>query len=165
MIDFKTIAASALIATVAAAGASAQTFTEYGSAGGWNVFTKTDDKTCVIETRREGLIVQMGILANQDLGYIGAFTQETAEGLEQGNEFIIDIDGDLFTAKESVMEGNSQGYSGAFIKANNPAFISDIANKQTMKVIDADRVFTLDLSGTKAAMDMGRECIMKANSN
>lgn len=162
MINVKTIAGGLFAATVAATGATAQ-FEKFGEAGGWNVFSQPDAETCVIETRREGLIVQMGVLSS-GLGYIGAFTQETPENLQEGNEFIIDIDGSLFTAKESVLEGNSQGYSGAFIKANNPAFISDIENKQTMKVIDAERVFTLDLTGTKAAMEMGRECLAAQGS-
>ncbi|MCA0869826.1 hypothetical protein LCL97_03220 [Seohaeicola saemankumensis] len=163
MFNLKAIAGGAIIAAVSAVGVSAQTFTKYGEAGGWNVFA-ADDKTCVIETRRDGLIVQMGVLANQNLGYIGAFTQEedVVQG-STGNEFIIDIDGQLFYGEETVMKGNSQNYSGAYIKANNPNFIADVANLQTMKVIDSERIFTLDLTGTKAAMAMGRECIAAQN--
>ncbi|MBE1282414.1 MAG: hypothetical protein GJ676_03800 [Rhodobacteraceae bacterium] len=165
MITKKAIAAGAIAAALTASAAAAAQFELFGQAEGWNVFTKTDDKTCVIETRRDDLIVQMGVFANQEVGYIGVFTHEPdgVNASATGN-FIVDFDGDVFAADEVIMEGNDQGYSGVYIKANNPNFISDLANKKTMKVIDTERVFTLDLAGTKAAMAMGRECIAAANS-
>ncbi len=80
----------------------------------------------MIENRRDGLVVQMDVLANQNLGCIGAFTQkeDTVQG-STGKEFIINIDGLLFHGEEPAMKGNSQNYTGADIKANNPNFTSD----------------------------------------
>lgn len=161
MIDAKPIAfAAAAIATIAASGAAAETFVKYGEAGDWTVFTKTDDKTCVAETRHDDVIVQIGVLEGNEIGYIGAFTHDPDQVAgEEGNEFIIDIDGDLFVGDESMMAENSQGYTGVYIKSDNPAFVKDISEKQTMKVIDAERVYTLDLTGTKAALEMTGACL------
>ncbi|MFC3615103.1 hypothetical protein ACFORG_15155 [Lutimaribacter marinistellae] len=143
----------------------AQTFVQFGSAGGWTVFTNTDDKTCVAERSDGDLLVQMGALASKDVGYIGVFTRETPEGLQQGADLIVTFDnGNNYTATEEDILENKQGYSGAFIEANNPAFIADVANAQTMKVVDTDRSFELDLTGTKAAMEMAFECAIAANS-
>lgn len=159
MIEVKKVALGVFVAAIAGTSVAAQEFVQFGEAGGWKVFTDTSNNTCLIETQREGLIVQMGIL-NSGLGYVGAFTQEeSAASAESGTQLIIDIDGNLYYADENVMHGNSQGFSGAYIKADNTAFISDVANGQTMKVVDESRTFTLDLTGTKAAMTMGRECL------
>ncbi len=162
MFEFKKVAAISLLVAGTATSAVAQNFVPYGEAGEWKVYTKTDDNTCVVETNREGLIIQMGILKS-GVGYIGAFTHEpdgvTTDG---GTKLNIDIDGNLYYAPENIVHENEQGFSGSYIAADNPDFISDVANGQTMTVVDETRVFTLDLTGTKAAMEMGRECLAAA---
>ncbi len=156
--------AFALAAGLATSG-HAQNFVEYGQTEGWTVFTNTEDKTCVADRRDGDLVVQMGALRSEEVGYIGVFTKETPEGLEQGSDLIVTFDnGNNYTANEEDMLGNEQGYSGAFIEANNPAFIADMANAKSMKVVDTDRVFELDLTGSKAAMTMAFECAIAANS-
>ena len=121
MITKKAIAAGAIAAALTASAAAAAQFELFGQAEGWNVFTKTDDKTCVIETRRDDLIVQMGVFANQEVGYIGVFTHEPdgVNASATGN-FIVDFDGEVFAADEVIMEGNDQGYSGVYIKGQQP---------------------------------------------
>ncbi|MEY8842659.1 hypothetical protein AB9K41_26820, partial [Cribrihabitans sp. XS_ASV171] len=81
----------ALTAGIATTG-MAQTFVEYGKAGGWTVFTNTDDKTCVAERVDGDLLVQMGALRSEEVGYIGVFTKETPEGMEQGADLIVTFD-------------------------------------------------------------------------
>lgn len=161
MNKLKAVMVGAAIAASTAFGASADTFKSYGSVGHWNVFVDETKGSCVIETRQtEGLIVQMGLTKNKDLGYLGVFTQDPTD-FKKGDkrELIIDLDGDVYTAESTAMKGNiTPGYSGAYILANNPNFIADVANKQTLKAVDTERVFTLDLTGTKKAMMMGSEC-------
>jgi len=162
MFKLKMTAVCAVLAAATASAAYAEEFVAFGEAEGWKVYTKTDDNTCVIESNKDGLIVQMGILKS-GLGYLGAFTHEPdAEAGNEGTELIIDIDGNLYYAPENVVHENSQGFSGAYIAADNAKFISDVANGQTMKVVDDSRTFTLDLTGTKAAMMMGQECLAAA---
>ncbi len=163
MINLKAMAGGAMIAAVAASGVAAQTFTAFGETQGWNVYTNTSDKTCVMEKNEgNGIIVQMGVNKKKTMGYIGVFTQDPTN-ISKGdkNELVIDFGGsDVFIAQSTGMKGNiTPGFSGAYIKANNPNFIADVANKQTLKAIDHNRMFSLDLTGTKAAMAMARECI------
>lgn len=161
MFNYKSIAAGAMMAVVAAAGASADTYKKYGEVGHWNVFIDETKGSCLIETRQtEGLIVQMGLNKAQTLGYLGVFTQDPT-GFKKGDkrQLIIELGSDVYTAESTAMKGNiTPGYSGAYIPANNPNFIADVANKQTLKAVDTDQVFTLDLTDTKNAMEMGREC-------
>ncbi|SPJ31017.1 hypothetical protein [Falsiruegeria mediterranea] len=162
MTKFRKIAAVSLFVAGISTPALAQNFVPFGEAGGWKVYTKTDDNTCVVETNKDGLIIQMGVLKS-GIGYIGAFTHEPdGASADGGTTLNIDIDGNQYYAPENVVHENEQGFSGSYIAADNPEFISDVANGQTMKVVDETRVFTLDLTGTKAAMEMGRACLAAA---
>ncbi|WP_146344998.1 hypothetical protein [Falsiphaeobacter marinintestinus] len=155
----KVLAVVGVVGCISASAVSAQEFVKYGEAQGWTVFSEPSKKTCVAEIERDGLLVQMGVLKDS-LGYIGVFTKEDDANLgETGNDLIIDLDDKTYHGPESVMHKNSQGYSGAVITASNPEFIADIENKNTIKVVDTERVFTMSLAGTKAAIAMARECI------
>ena len=111
------------------------------------------------------MIVQMGVTKDKKLGYLGVFTPDP-DNIEDGDlgDIILDIDGALYHSDAYGMKRNiTQGYSGAYILANNPAFIDDLANRNTLKAIDHTRVFTMSLAGTKAAIEMGRACIAEQN--
>lgn len=155
-----TLIAGAVVAGAVATGVAAQTFVKYGETQGWSVHSDPANATCVAETQRDGLIVQMGVL-HDSIGYIGVFTNEAgveAQG-ETGTELVIWLDDNAYKGEETVLHRNAQGYTGAMITATNPQFIADIENKNNMKVVDTERVFNLSLAGTKAAIAMARECI------
>lgn len=155
----KSLIAVGIVACISASVVSAQTFVQYGETEGWNVYSDPANKTCVAETERDGLLVQMGVLKSS-MGYIGVFTKEDEANIgEQGEDLIIWLDDKVYHGPETVMHNNSQGYSGAMITASNPEFIADIENKNNMKVVDTERVFNMSLAGTKAAIALARECI------
>lgn len=155
----KVLVCTVVAGCLSASLAFAQSAVQYGEAQGWTVWAEPDKKTCVAETEREGLLVQMGVL-KEGVGYIGVFTKEDNVDLgTDGEDLVIWLDDKGYHGPETVLPKNKQGYTGAMITASNPEFIADIENKNTMRVVDAEREFTMSLAGTKAAIAMARECI------
>lgn len=167
---FRNLAVAALVAgllsstTVVAEEALApgdDGFAPFGTSGDWNVFVDTERKSCLIERVTEDSIVQMGLTADHAFGYIGVFSSRDT-GIKRGEkeDIFIDIDGVIFQSQATGMKGNiTEGYSGGYILANNPVFIDAVANGSSMIVFpETDGMFTVDLEGTKKAMEMAREC-------
>ena len=171
MPNFKTItsgvAAAVISATMAMAGGDAvppgdDGFTKVGEVEGWGLFVDNQRKTCMIERMDEAEnIVQMGLTADREFGYLGVFTKADI-GIRKGKKekIYIDIDGTLYWSESTGMKGNiTEGYSGGYILANNPQFINDVANKYTMTVFPRKQsAFVVDLAGTKKAIAAAREC-------
>lgn len=163
MTKFKVIAGAIVLAAVATTGAATEAFTNYGAVEGWNVFVDTEKGTCLIERIDENSnVVQMGLTKkDHSIGYLGVFTLADF-GLKKGKktDIHVDIDGALYSGTSTEMKGNiTDGYSGGYIRANNPQFISDLAKKYTMTVFpETVGTFTVDLKGTYKAMEMGRKC-------
>ena len=171
MTNFKTIitgvAAAVFSATMAMAGEDVvppgdDGFTKVGEVEGWDLFVDNERKTCLIERVDEaGNIVQMGLTKGREFGYLGVFTKADI-GIKKGKKekIYIDIDGTLYWSESTGMKGNiTEGYSGGYILANNPQFISDVANKYSMVVFPKKKgAFVVDLAGTKKAIEAAREC-------
>lgn len=170
MIKLKTALSVSAIAVGLATGAMAEDvvapgsdgFTKYGEVEGWNVYVDIERKSCLIENVDAAAnVVQMGLTADHSVGYLGVFSKNEA-GVRKGQkeEVIISIDGNVYSSKATGMKGNiTEGYSGGYILANNPAFISDLAKKYTMTVFpETEAAFVVDLTGTYKAMEMGRKC-------
>jgi hypothetical protein len=136
-------------------------FAPYGNAGDWNVFIDTERKSCLAERVREDSIVQMGLTKDHGFGYLGVFSSRDT-GIKRGEteDIFIDIDGVIFASTATGMKGNiTEGYSGGYILANNPMFINAVANGTKMIVFpETDGMFTVDLEGTKKAMEMALAC-------
>ncbi|MDK3073036.1 hypothetical protein QO034_07950 [Sedimentitalea sp. JM2-8] len=154
------LSSSAAFAQVAVAPGS-DGFEPYGASGDWNVFIDRERKSCLIERVGEDSIVQMGLTADHAFGYIGVFSSRDT-GIKRGEkeDIFIDIDGVIFQSQATGMKGNiTEGFSGGYILANNPAFIDAVANGSSMIVFpETDGMFTVDLEGTKKAMEMARAC-------
>ena len=58
------------------------------------------------------------------------------------------------------MRGNiTKGYSGGYVLSDSPEFAKDIAQQYVMTVFpEKEYAFTVDLAGTKKAMEMARAC-------
>ena len=170
MVNFKTLTCGAAIAVFSATIAMASDpvppgddgFTNYGAVEGWNVFVDNEKKSCLIERADEGKsIVQMGLTADSEFGYLGVFTTgDVGIKKNEKSEIFIDIDGVLFSSTSTGMKGNiTEGYSGGYILANNPVFIEAIAKKYVMTVFPGKvGAFQVDLKGTYKAMEMARKC-------
>ncbi len=158
-------AATILSATVALAGDPIPPgdgeFKAYGEVEGWRVIADVDRGSCLIEKADDSGVVQMGLTKDHEFGYLGVFSaNETAVKKGAKQEIFIDIDGKLYSADATGMKGNiTEGYSGGYLLANNPNFISDLAKKHTMTVFpETSAMFKVDLKGTYKAMEMARKC-------
>jgi hypothetical protein len=66
--------------------------------------------------------VQMGVTANQEVGYLGVFTKADI-GLKNGNtsDIFVSIDGNLFKGVATSTSGELKGgYSGGYILTDDP---------------------------------------------
>lgn len=136
-------------------------FSRYGNVGDWTVYVDNERKSCLIERATDGNVVQMGLTKDHDFGYLGVFSKgETGVKAGSKEEIFLDLDGVVFSSEATGMKGNiTEGYSGGYILANNPVFVDAIANSYKMTVFPRkDGMFTVDLTGTKKAMEMARSC-------
>lgn len=128
---------------------------------GWTVYANKTRGDCLIVSSFGQGSVQMGVAAEQSVGYLGVFTKEDI-GIQNGTEEIfVDIDGHLYNGVATTTSGQlAGGYSGGYILTDDPAFKRDVAKKYTMTVFpQTPGAFIVDLRGTYKAMAMGRKCL------
>ena len=129
---------------------------------GWTVYTNQTRGDCLIVRSYGPASVQMGVTANQEVGYLGVFTKEDI-GLQNGtkSEIFVSIGGHLYSGVATSTSGELKGgYSGGYILTDNPGFKRDVAKKYEMIVFPETKgAFVVDLKGTYKAMAMGRKCL------
>ncbi|MDQ0323478.1 hypothetical protein QO002_006280 [Pararhizobium capsulatum DSM 1112] len=135
---------------------------KYGEVEGWTVYENQTRGDCLI-VRDYGMgSVQMGVTANQEVGYLGVFTKADI-GFQNGTvtEVFVDVGGKLYSGLATSTHGELKGgYSGGYILANDPNFKRDIAKKYEMIVFPkTTATFVVDLKGTYKAMEMGAKCL------
>ncbi|MEP1199701.1 MULTISPECIES: hypothetical protein [unclassified Tateyamaria] len=158
--------ALAIAATcVAATAASADTFEKYGEIEGWKVFVDVEKKSCLIESVDSAEnVVQMGLTQDRSVGYVGIFTKaETDIKAGETSEIAILIGDNVYAGESKGMRGNiTKGYSGGYVLSDSPQFVEDIAQQYEMLIFpEKEYSFIVDLSGTKKAIEMARECNQK----
>lgn len=135
---------------------------KYGEVEGWTVYANKTRGDCLIVTQSGPGAVQMGVTADQSVGYLGVFTQADI-GIQNGNtsEIFVDIGGHLYKGVATTTSGQLKGgYSGGYILTDDPNFKRDVAKKYTMTVFPQTKgAFIVDLKGTYKAMAMGRKCL------
>lgn len=143
---------------------SGDTFTIYSEVEGWTVYSDTSTGTCLVEKTDEmGNAVQMGLTKDQAYGYLGVFTTADVD-IKKGQEIVVAVDGSVFTGegtgiKSKKLKGD---YSGGYLLTNNPNFVSAIENGQKMVAFpEKTGAFTVDLTGTKKAIEAARKCNME----
>ncbi|CAN7227438.1 hypothetical protein LJR245_000826 [Rhizobium leguminosarum] len=129
---------------------------------GWTVYANRTRGDCLIVRSDGPNSVQMGVTANQEVGYLGVFTKADI-GLQNGNQsqIFVSIAGHLYsgmaTSTSGVLKG---GYSGGYILTDDPNFKRDVAKQYEMIVFPETKgTFVVDLKGTYKAMAMGRKCL------
>lgn len=172
MRNLATLAAAAAFVGTAAAAAYAQQknplplatdqLVRYGKdVEGWTIYANKTRGDCLIVSTFGPGAVQMGVDANQAVGYLGVFTKNDI-GIKNGSEKIfVDIDGNLYEGVATTMAGDlKEGYSGGYILTDNPDFKRDVAKKYMMTVFpQTPGAFVVDLRGTYKAMETGRKCL------
>ena len=151
MRNLGTIIAATSVALSSATAAYAQqnplplatdTLVRYGpDVEGWTVYANKTRGDCLIVRSDGPSSVQMGVDADEALGYLGVFTQVDI-GIKNGaEEIFVDIDGHLYNGVATTTSGQLKGgYSGGYILTDNPAFKRDVAKKYTMIVFPKPRV-------------------------
>lgn len=157
-----TYLAATAFAVICATSATADTFLKYGETEGWNVYIDEDKKSCLIEAV-DGAenVVQMGLTDDRAVGYLGVFTKgETTIKKDETETVAILIGENLYVGEVKGMRGNiTEGYSGGYVVSDDPQFAKDIAQQYVMTVFpQKEYAFTIDLAGTKKAMELAREC-------
>ena len=129
---------------------------------GWTVYTNQTRGDCLIVRSDGPSSVQMGVTADQEVGYLGVFTKQDI-GLKNGNtsDIFVSIDGNLYKGVATSASGELKGgFSGGYILADDPKFKRDVAKKYTMIVFPETKgTFIVDLKGTYRAMAAGRKCL------
>src|SRR6185295_3413585 len=135
---------------------------KYGEVEGWTIYTNQTRGDCLIVRQDGPSAVQMGVTANQEVGYLGVFTKEDI-GLQNGNtsDIFVSIDGQLFKGVATSTSGELKGgYSGGYILTDDPKFKRAVAKRYKMTVFPETKgTFVVDLKGTFKAMAVGRKCL------
>ena len=175
MRNFMTLIAATSVALSAATAAYAQNqnplpkatdvLVRYGDdVEGWTVYANQTRGDCLIVRQDGPSAVQMGVTANQEVGYLGVFTKEDI-GLQNGNtsDIFVSIDGQLFKGVATSTSGELKGgYSGGYILTDDPKFKRAVAKRYKMTVFPETKgTFVVDLEGTFKAMAAGRKCLGK----
>ena len=163
---FLTSAATACGLAIALTGAAqAENFLKYGEVEGWTVYIDQAKKSCLIETvDGSENVVQMGLTQDRGVGYLGVFTKgETNIKKGETGTVAILIGENIYLGESTGMRGNiTKGYTGGYVLSDDPQFAEDIAQQYTMTVFpEKNFSFVVDLSGTRKALEMARECNRK----
>ncbi|MBZ9605709.1 hypothetical protein [Phyllobacterium chamaecytisi] len=173
MRNFLTIIAAASIALSSAIAANAQSqnplpkasdvLVRYGKdIEGWTIYTNQTRGDCLIVRDFGQGSVQMGVTANQEVGYLGVFTKADI-GLKNGNttDIFVALDRNLYKGVATSTSGELKGgLSGGYILTDDPKFKRDVAKKYEMTVFPETKgTFVVDLKGTFKAMAAGKKCL------
>jgi hypothetical protein len=149
-------------ASLATSATAEEKFLKYGEVEGWKVFIDQEKKSCLIEAvDASENVVQMGLTADKSVGYLGVFTKgETTVKAGDTEAVAILIGDNLYIGEAMGLRGNiTSGYSGGYVLSDDPQFAKDIAQQYEMVVFpEKEYAFTVDLAGTKKAMEMARAC-------
>ena len=153
------------IALLASTSAWADNFLLYGEVDGWKVYVDQEKKSCLIEAV-DGAenVVQMGLTKDRGVAYVGVFTKAETDIKKGDTEAVGIMLGDkLFVGEATGMRGNiTKGYSGGYVLTDDPDFVDAVANEKVMAVFPKKSFgFNVDLTGTKKAIEMARECNAK----
>ncbi len=140
---------------------SSDNFEVFGTVDDWTVYADTDSGSCLVERAdAEGNAIQMGLTKDHTHAYLGVFTLADIDiKNKQKIEIVVDdvvYEGESRGIKSKKLEG---GYSGGYIVFDSPVVATAIAEGQTLIAFPKKTgAFTVDLTGTKKAMEEGRKC-------
>ena len=153
------------VAVLAATANAEEKFLKYGEVEGWKVFIDQEKKSCLIEAIDEAEnVVQMGLTQDRGVGYLGVFTKgETTIKAGESEAVAVMLGDNIYLGEAIGMRGNiTKGYSGGYVLSDDPQFAKDVAQQYEMIVFpEKEYAFVVDLTGTKKAIEMARECNQK----
>lgn len=153
------------VAVLAATANAEEKFLKYGEVEGWKVFIDQEKKSCLIEAIDEAEnVVQMGLTQDRGVGYLGVFTKgETTIKAGESEAVAVMLGDNIYLGEAIGMRGNiTKGYSGGYVLSDDPQFAKDVAQQYKLIVFpEKEYAFVVDLTGTKKAIEMARECNQK----
>jgi hypothetical protein len=163
MKSLKLAAAGAIgLGLLTGAAAAADSFVKYGEVEGWNVYLDQDKKSCLIEAIDAAEnVVQMGLTKDKGVAYIGVFVKgETKVRKGETEAVAVALGDNVYIGEATGMRGNiTKGYSGGYVLTDDPQVVEDVAQQYEMVVFpEKEHAFVVDLTGTKKAIEMAREC-------
>ena len=162
MTPIRVLLSAAAFACIAAPAAVADTFTKYGEVEGWNVYVDQEKKSCLIEAVDSAEnVVQMGLTQDRSVGYLGVFTKGETDIKAGDTEAVAILIGEnIYLGEVTGLRGNiTKGYSGGYVLSDSPQFVKDIEQQYEMVVFpEKEYGFVVDLTGTKKAIALAREC-------
>ncbi|NOD34870.1 MULTISPECIES: hypothetical protein [unclassified Ruegeria] len=143
------------------------TFTKWGEESGWTIFVDETRGSCLIERVDENNnVVQMGLTKDQEMGYLGVFTQNNIGLKGKKEKIFLSLDGNVYEAEARKKTKHlAEGYTGGYILANNAQFVDDVMKKYEMTVFpEKEFAFTVSLDGTLKAIEAARTCNSEQSS-
>jgi len=138
-----------------------QEFAKMAEVAGWNVYSSTGKSTCVIETNRNGLVVQMGLGNSSNLDYLGFFTKIDMQ--IDATDVEVTFGDKILTAVPTMAV--PEGYHGGYVDIEELGAIgTDIFPAGQMIVrTNADEYF-FEFADMLKALKYGQECVINHTS-
>ena len=137
------------------------TFELHSEVDGWKVYKVMELESCLAERIDEtGNVFQMGLTKNHKHGYIGVFTLADID-IKNRKKIEIDVDGHVYEGRaRGIKSHNLKGdYSGGYLVIKDDNMVTAIADGQKLTAFPRrSDPFVVDLTGTKKAIEAGREC-------
>ncbi|AXI47121.1 hypothetical protein C1J03_14515 [Sulfitobacter sp. SK012] len=148
---FLTLVLAMATSVASASGTDTKVFETFGE---WTIMIRSGDPVACYATRmgEDGSEVQIGVEPDLQGGYFAVYNSAWTH-IKEG-----DVGSVEFNFGTSRFGGEAVGKTendipGGYAFFDNPAFVEEFANRQTVKVIGTSgAVFEMDLTGTKKAV-------------
>lgn len=142
-------------------------YTPYKHVAGWNIYQNDTRKSCMIEGMDENKnVVQMGLTADRNVGYLGVFTQEDIDIGAGKHEITVLIGDNMYVGEaKSVRKNLKNGYRGAYFLTGSRQFLEDLQKAKVMLAF-ADQNgegVLVNLQGTHKAIEAAKACQKEMN--
>lgn len=126
---------------------------EYRAWKEWAIFRNNTRGHCFGTKSDESGLIQMGMTADETMGYVGVFVQRDVDPGES-NEIAVEVGDQIFTGETSGPVGNLSGnWHGGYILSNNKDFRRAIEKNDTLLAFpDQPYAIVLDIKGANNAI-------------
>lgn len=134
--------------------------------GTWTIMVRNGDANTCYATRKtkDGSAVQIGVEPDLQGGYFAIYNGEWTH-IKDGDTGTVEFNFGTSRFGGDAVGKIENGVPGGYAFFDNPAFVKEFANRQTVSVIGTNgAVFKMDLTGTKNAVAGVRAC-QDAQSN
>ncbi|MEM9497058.1 MAG: hypothetical protein AAGA28_03975 [Pseudomonadota bacterium] len=121
--------------------------------GKWQILRNKTRGHCLGTKSDDSGVVQMGVTADETMGYVGVFVKQDVEAGES-DEIVIEVGGETFVGESSgPVGGLGDGWHGGYVLANNQNFRKAIEASDTMVAFpDAPYAVVLNIAGSGDAI-------------